>query len=95
MEIHNLSSKMKEVSEQIVMKVNDSKEQLDSVENNVIKSNKFITNGGKEINKMNEISKKNNKKLCFFICVAIIIVILILIILISTIKPVEAKKINK
>lgn len=83
LEIHDLSSKMKEVSDQIVMKVNEGQEQLNSVENNVIKANENIAKGGKEVDKANEISKKNNKRLCFFISVAVIIVIIILIVIIS------------
>ena len=69
-EIHKTSALIKDTTDIMAQKLNEQGEMLDNVEAHVIKAEDNVEKAGKEINKANELSKSNNKRLC---CIMILI----------------------
>jgi t-SNARE complex subunit (syntaxin) len=69
-EIHKTSAIIKDTTDIMAQKLNEQGEMLDNVEAHVIKAEDNVEKAGKEINKANELSKSNNKRLC---CIMILI----------------------
>ena len=69
-EIHKTSALIKDTTAIMSQKLNEQGEMLDNVEAHVIKAEDNVEKAGKEINKANELSKSNNKRLC---CIMILI----------------------
>ena len=69
-EIHKTSALIKDTTDIMAQKLNEQGEMLDNVEAHVNKAEDNVEKAGKEINKANELSKSNNKRLC---CIMILI----------------------
>ena len=69
-EIHKTSALIKDTTAIMSQKLNEQGEMLDNVEAHVNKAEDNVEKAGKEINKANELSKSNNKRLC---CIMILI----------------------
>ena len=77
-EIHKTSALIKDTTAIMSQKLNEQGEMLDNVEAHVIKAEDNVEKAGKEINKANELSKSNNKRLC---CIMILITVSIGVVL--------------
>ena len=77
-EIHKTSALIKDTTDIMAQKLNEQGEMLDNVEAHVIKAEDNVEKAGKEINKANELSKSNNKRLC---CIMILITVSIGVVL--------------
>lgn len=77
-EIHKTSALIKDTTDIMAQKLNEQGEMLDNVEAHVIKAEDNVEKAGKEINKANELSKSNNKRLC---CIMILITVAIGVVL--------------
>ena len=77
-EIHKTSALIKDTTDIMAQKLNEQGEMLDNVEAHVIKAGDNVEKAGKEINKANELSKSNNKRLC---CIMILITVAIGVVL--------------
>ena len=77
-DIHKTSAMIKDTTAQMAVKLEEQGEMLNNVEDHVIKTEDNVEKAGKEINKANEYSKGNTKRLC---CIIIIIVIAIGVVL--------------
>ena len=77
-EIHKTSALIKDTTAIMSQKLNEQGEMLDNVEAHVIKAGDNVEKAGKEINKANELSKSNNKRLC---CIMILITVAIGVVL--------------
>lgn len=72
--VHQISGKLKDMTQNMALGLDSQREQLDNVELNVEKAHDNALNAKKEIDEANKIAKKNTKKLCcliFIILVAI------------------------
>ena len=69
-EIYKTSALIKDTTDIMAQKLNEQGEMLDNVEAHVNKAEDNVEKAGKEINKANELSKSNNKRLC---CIMILI----------------------
>lgn len=77
-EIHKTSALIKDTTDIMAQKLNEQGEMLDNVEAHVNKAEDNVEKAGKEINKANELSKSNNKRLC---CIMILITVAIGVVL--------------
>ena len=77
-EIHKTSALIKDTTDIMAQKLNEQGEMLDNVEAHVIKAEDNVEKANKEINKANELSKSNNKRLC---CIMILITVSIGVVL--------------
>lgn len=77
-EIHKTSALIKDTTDIMAQKLNEQGEMLDNVEAHVIKAEDNVEKAGKEINKANELSKSNNKRLC---CIMLIVTVAIGVVL--------------
>lgn len=77
-EIHKTSALIKDTTDIMAQKVNEQGEMLDNVEAHVIKAEDNVDKANKEINKANDLSKSNNKRLC---CIMILITVAIGVVL--------------
>ena len=77
-EIHKTSALIKDTTDIMAQKLNEQGEMLDNVEAHVMKAEDNVEKAGKEINKANELSKSNNKRLC---CIMILITVAIGVVL--------------
>ena len=77
-EIHKTSALIKDTTDIMAQKLNEQGEMLDNVEAHVIKAEDNVEKANKEINKANELSKSNNKRLC---CIMILITVAIGVVL--------------
>ena len=77
-EIHKTSALIKDTTDIMAQKLNEQGEMLDNVEAHVNKAEDNVEKAGKEINKANELSKSNNKRLC---CIMILITVSIGVVL--------------
>ena len=75
--IYELSTKMKEVSDDIVKKIHDEGESLDKIEINVSNANENIIKAGEEIKTADELSKRNNGRMIIFVIISIVLILLI------------------
>ena len=77
-EIHKTSALIKDTTDIMAQKLNEQADLLDNVEAHVNKAEDNVEKAGKEINKANELSKSNNKRLC---CIMILITVSIGVVL--------------
>ena len=73
-EVHKTAALIKETTDQMVNQLNEQGEMIDNIEAHVVKAEDNVDKGAKEIDKANEYSKGNTKRLC---CIVAIIVIAI------------------
>ena len=73
-EIHKTAALIKETTAKMVNQLNEQGEMIDNIEAHVVKAEDNVEKGAKEIEKANEYSKGNTKRLC---CIVWIIVIAI------------------
>lgn len=71
-DIHKTAALIKETTDKMATDLNQQGEMLDNIEAHVVKTEDNVEKAGKEINKANEYSKGNTKRLC---CIIIIIVV--------------------
>lgn len=72
--VHQISGKLKDMTQNMALGLDSQREKLDNVELNVEKAHDNALNAKKEIDEANKIAKKNTKRLCcliFIILVAI------------------------
>ena len=72
--VHQISGKLKDMTQNMALGLDSQREKLDNVELNVEKAHDNALNVKKEIDEANKIAKKNTKRLCcliFIILVAI------------------------
>ena len=77
-EIHKTSALIKDTTDKMAQDVHQQGEMLNDIEEKVIKTEDNVEKAGKEINRANELSKGNTKRLC---CITMIVVIGIAVVL--------------
>ena len=70
--VHQISGKLKDMTQNMALGLDSQREQLDNVELNVEKAHDNALNAKKEIDEANKIAKKNTKKLCCLICIILV-----------------------
>ena len=84
-DIHQNAKKIKEMTDQMVVAVNEQGEQLDTIEAHVIKTNENAKDAKKEIVEAAKLQKSNNKKTCCFIFIVFVAIAATVAILFSLI----------
>lgn len=84
-DIHQNAKKIKEMTDQMVVAVNEQGEQLDTIEAHVIKTNENAKDAKKEIVEAAKLQKSNNKKTCCLIFIVFVAIAATVAILFSVI----------
>ena len=82
-DIHKTSAMIKDTTEQMKQDLYKQGEILTNVEDNVFKTDENVEDAAKEIDKANEYSKGNTKKLCCLIFIVIVVVFVAVAIVLS------------
>lgn len=82
-EIHKTAALIKDTTDKMAQDLSKQGEMLDDVEAKVIKAEENVEKAGKEINKANELSKGNTKRLCCIIIIVVVAVGVILAVVLS------------
>ena len=84
-EIHKTAALIKDTTDKMAQDVHQQGEMLNDIEEKVVKTEDNVEKAGKEINRANELSKGNTKRLCCIIWIIIISIGVILAVVLSLI----------
>ena len=82
-EIHKTAALIKDTTDKMAQDLVKQGEQLDDVEAHVVKAEDNVDKANKEINKANELSKGNTKRLCCILFIVVVAIGVILAIVLS------------
>ena len=85
-DIHKTSNMIKETTDQMAIDLQKQGEMLDNIEDQVFKAEANVDSAEKEINKANEYSKGNTKRLCctiaiIFVAIGVVVAIVLSLVL--------------
>ena len=84
-EIHKTAALIKDTTDKMAQDVHQQGEMLNDIEEKVVKTEDNVEKAGKEINRANELSKGNTKRLCCIIWIVIIAIGVVLAVVLSLI----------
>ena len=84
-EIHKTAALIKDTTDKMAQDVHQQGEMLNDIEEKVVKTEDNVEKAGKEINRANELSKGNTKRLCCIIWIIIISIGVVLAVVLSLI----------
>ena len=84
-EIHKTAALIKDTTDKMAQDVHQQGEMLNDIEEKVVKTEDNVEKAGKEINRANELSKGNTKRLCCIIWIVIIVIGVVLAVVLSLI----------
>ena len=84
-EIHKTAALIKDTTDKMAQDVHQQGEMLNDIEEKVVKTEDNVEKAGKEINRANELSKGNTKRLCCIIWIIIIVIGVVLAVVLSLI----------
>ena len=84
-EIHKTAALIKDTTDKMAQDVHQQGEMLNDIEEKVVKTEDNVEKAGKEINRANELSKGNTKRLCCNIWIVIIAIGVVLAVVLSLI----------
>lgn len=84
-EIHKTAALIKDTTDKMAQDVQQQGEMLNDIEEKVVKTEDNVEKAGKEINRANELSKGNTKRLCCIIWIVIIAIGVVLAVVLSLI----------
>ena len=84
-EIHKTAALIKDTTDKMAQDVHQQGEMLNDIEEKVVKTEDNVEKAGKEINRANELSKGNTKRLCCLIWIVIIAIGVVLAVVLSLI----------
>ena len=84
-EIHKTAALIKDTTDKMAQDVQQQGEMLNDIEEKVVKTEDNVEKAGKEINRANELSKGNTKRLCCIIWIIIIVIGVVLAVVLSLI----------
>ena len=84
-EIHKTAALIKDTTDKMAQDVHQQGEMLNDIEEKVVKTEDNVEKAGKEINRANELSKGNTKRLCCIIWIIIIVIGVALAVVLSLI----------
>ena len=84
-EIHKTAALIKDTTDKMAQDVHQQGEMLNDIEEKVVKTEDNVEKAGKEINRANELSKGNTKRICFIIWIVIIVIGVVLAVVLSLI----------
>jgi t-SNARE complex subunit (syntaxin) len=84
-EIHKTAALIKDTTDKMAQDVHQQGEMLNDIEEKVVKTEDNVEKAGKEINRANELSKGNTKRLCCYIWIVIIAIGVVLAVVLSLI----------
>ena len=84
-EIHKTAALIKDTTDKMAQDVHHQGEMLNDIEEKVVKTEDNVEKAGKEINRANELSKGNTKRLCCIIWIVIIAIGVVLAVVLSLI----------
>ena len=82
-EIHKTAALIKDTTDKMAQDVHQQGEMLNDIEEKVVKTEDNVEKAGKEINRANELSKGNTKRLCCIIWIVIIVIGVVLAVVLS------------
>lgn len=84
-EIHKTAALIKDTTDKMAQDVHQQGEMLNDIEEKVVKTEDNVEKAGKEINRANELSKGNTKRICCIIWIVIISIGVVLAVVLSLI----------
>ena len=84
-EIHKTAALIKDTTDKMAQDVHQQGEMLNDIEEKVVKTEDNVEKAGKEINRANELSKGNTKRICCIIWIVIIVIGVVLAVVLSLI----------
>ena len=84
-EIHKTAALIKDTTDKMAQDVHQQGEMLNDIEEKVVKTEDNVEKAGKEINRANELSKGNTKRICCIIWIVIIAIGVVLAVVLSLI----------
>lgn len=84
-EIHKTAALIKDTTDKMAQDVQQQGEMLNDIEEKVVKTEDNVEKAGKEINRANELSKGNTKRICCIIWIVIIAIGVVLAVVLSLI----------
>ena len=84
-EMHKTAALIKDTTDKMAQDVHQQGEMLNDIEEKVVKTEDNVEKAGKEINRANELSKGNTKRLCCIIWIIIIVIGVVLAVVLSLI----------
>ena len=84
-EIHKTAALIKDTTDKMAQDVHQQGEMLNDIEEKVVKTEDNVEKAGKEINRANELSKGNTKRICCVIWIVIIAIGVVLAVVLSLI----------
>ena len=84
-EIHKTAALIKDTTDKMAQDVHQQGEMLNDIEEKVVKTEDNVEKAGKEINRANELSKGNTKRICCIIWIIIIVIGVVLAVVLSLI----------
>ena len=84
-EIHKTAALIKDTTDKMAQDVHQQGEMLNDIEEKVVKTEDNVEKAGKEINRANELSKGNTKRICCIIWIVIISIGIVLAVVLSLI----------
>ena len=84
-EIHKTAALIKDTTDKMAQDVHQQGEMLNDIEEKVVKTEDNVEKAGKEINRANELSKGNTKRICCIIGIVIISIGVVLAVVLSLI----------